>query len=383
MIKLDSLPDDWSLVKLQDIVEIYDNQRIPLNSEQRSRMQGIIPYCGANGVIDYLNDFIFDGEYLLVAEDGGFFGYMENTSYIMNGKFWANNHVHVLKSIKGKTFNKYLEYYLNSIDFGKYTSGTTRKKLNQTKLKTIEVILPPLNIQKKIVEILEKAKKLKEWRVEADELSNEYLKSVFLEMFGDPVKNEKSWKKVKLSELGTWKSGGTPSRQKKEFFTGNIPWYTSGELNNMYILDSVENITEEAIENSNAKLIKPNSLLLGMYDTAALKSSITTIDSSCNQAIAFSELENYNSNIIYVYYAIQIGRKYFMSRQRGIRQKNLNLTMVKDTEIPLPPLELQNQFAQIVQKVEDLKNYQSQSKQEIDNLFNTLMQKAFKGELIC
>jgi type I restriction enzyme S subunit len=273
---------------------------------------------------------------------------------------------------------KRMKFYLEKI-----ASSAVVPLLNKNDFSKIRIKIPPIETQKKIVEILEKTEKLKEWRTEADELADEYLKSVFFEMFGDPVKNEKGWKKAKLFELGTWKSGGTPSRQKKEFFAGKIPWYTSGELNNTHISDSIENITEEAIENSNAKLIKPNSLLLGMYDTAALKSSITTIYSSCNQAIAYSELENKNSNIIYVYYAIQIGRKFFMSRQRGIRQKNLNLTMVKDTEIPLPPIQLQNQFADIVHQFDEIKNYQSRSKQQIDNLFNTLMQKAFKGELVC
>ncbi|MFA0846885.1 MAG: restriction endonuclease subunit S [Methanobacterium formicicum] len=273
---------------------------------------------------------------------------------------------------------KRMKFYLEKI-----ASSAVVPLLNKNDFSKIKIKIPSIETQKKIVEILEKTEKLKHWRSEAGKLAEEYLKCVFFEMFGDPVKNEKGWKKVKLSELGTWKSGGTPSRQKKEFFTGNIPWYTSGELNNMYISDSVENITEEAIENSNAKLIKPNYLLLGMYDTAALKSSITTINSSCNQAIAYSKLENNYSNIIYVYFAIQIGRKFFMSRQRGIRQKNLNLTLVKDTEIPLPPLQLQNQFANIVEQFEEIKNYQTQSKEQLNNLFNTLMQKAFKGELVC
>ncbi|WP_321422674.1 restriction endonuclease subunit S [uncultured Methanobacterium sp.] len=299
----------------------------------------------------------------------------------------VNEHVFILRGKKDLIHPKFLFYHIFSpfgqLQIMKNFRGAAIGGINTQFVKNYYIYLPSLKNQMKIVEIMEKAEKLKEWRAEADGLADEYLKSVFLEMFGDPVKNKKGWKRAKLSELGTWKSGGTPSRQRKEFFTGEIPWYTSGELNNTHISDSIENITEQAIENSNAKLIKPNSLLLGMYDTAALKSSITTTYSSCNQAIAYSELENKNSNIIYVYYAIQIGRKFFMSRQRGIRQKNLNLTMVKDTEIPLPHLELQNQFAEIVQQVETLKSYQSKSKQEIDNLFNTLMQKAFKGELVC
>lgn len=283
--------------------------------------------------------------------------------------------------------SNFLYYITKSSNYWNWVESTkktmTISNINAKMYSELKIPVPPIETQRKIIKILKKAEKLKELRAEADKLTEEYLKSVFLEMFGDPVSNPKNWEISKLSDFGVWKSGGTPSRKNKKFFVGNIPWYTSGELNSMYISSSIENINEKAIDRSNAKLIQPNSLLLGMYDTAALKSSITTIPSSSNQAIAFSELEKNNSNIYYVYFAIQTGRKFFMSRQRGIRQKNLNLTMIKETEIPNPPLNLQIQFAEIVLKVENIKNYQIQSKVKIDNLFNALMQKAFKGELTC
>jgi type I restriction enzyme S subunit len=95
--------------------------------------------------------------------------------------------------------------------------------------------------------------------------------SVFYDVFGDPVTNEKGWKLVKLGSLGEWASGGTPSRANNSFFQGNIPWVTSGELNSIYIKNSIEHINEEAIVKSNAKLIKPGSLLfckLPLFRTA-------------------------------------------------------------------------------------------------------------------
>lgn len=181
------------------------------------------------------------------------------------------------------------------------------------------------------------------------------VKSRFMEMFGDPINNSKGWKKVKLETLGEWKTGGTPSRSNPEYFKGEIPWLSSGELNNKYCFESNEHITEEAISNSATKLIKKGSLLLGMYDTAALKSTINMIECTCNQAIAYSKLSSELVNTVYVYYCIQIGKDYYKSLQRGVRQKNLNLTMVKELEIILPILELQNQFADFVNQVDKLK----------------------------
>ena len=200
-------------------------------------------------------------------------------------------------------------------------------------------------------------------------------------MFGEPIKNTKGWDKVKLSALGEWKTGGTPSRTNSDYFKGGIPWLSSGELNNKYCFGSNEHITEDAIKNSSAKLIEKESLLLGMYDTAALKSTINMVECTCNQAIAYSKLNNSVVNTVYVYYCIQMGKDFYKSQQRGVRQKNLNLTMIKDLEIIMPPLELQNKFIDSIKQIDKLKFEMEKSLKELEDNFNALMQKAFNGEL--
>ena len=185
-------------------------------------------------------------------------------------------------------------------------------------------------------------------------IRNSFLKckSRFNEIFGDPVLNEMGWEKHALKEFGIWKSGGTPKRNEEKYFRGRIPWITSGELEHKYIDDSFEKITEKAIESSSAKIIEKGSLLLGMYDTAGLKSSINTKVMSCNQAIAFAKLDDKITNTIYVYYVIQNLRSMLLNQQRGVRQKNFNLSMIKNIAIPLPPLSLQNEFAEFVAQVD-------------------------------
>lgn len=187
--------------------------------------------------------------------------------------------------------------------------------------------------------------------------------------------------KAELGKVGEWKTGGTPSRSNNEYYNGNIPWLSSGELNNMYCFKSVEMITELAIKESSAKIIEKGSLLLGMYDTAALKSTINMIECSCNQAIAYSKLDEKLVNTIYVYYCIQIGKDFYKSQQRGVRQKNLNLSMIKGLEILMPDLKRQNQFADFINQVDKLKFEMQKSLEEMENNFNSLMQRAFKGEL--
>jgi len=148
------IPKDWEVGKLGNVVEIHDNKRIPLSEMERSTRKGSYPYCGANGVIDYIDDYIFDGEFVLLAEDGGAYGKFENSAYIMQGKFWVNNHAHVIRAIPNKTTNVFILFVLNFLDLNPYIVGTTRKKLNQEQMKEIKIPLPPLSEQQKIAEIV-------------------------------------------------------------------------------------------------------------------------------------------------------------------------------------------------------------------------------------
>ena len=200
-------------------------------------------------------------------------------------------------------------------------------------------------------------------------------------MFGNPNYNRLKLELKKLGVLGKWKSGGTPKRSNREYYKGNIPWITSGELNEMFIEDSTEHINEIALENSSTKIVPIGSLLLGMYDSAGLKSSITTRVVTTNQAIAFSQLNEDLVNTIYVYYCIQLMRNNLLTKQRGVRQKNFNLSMIRDIDIPVPPIELQNKFADYVIKIEEEKKKLEDSLAELETLFDALMQEAFSGNL--
>lgn len=151
---LGRIPEEWEVTKLGEVIELFDNKRIPLDSEYRSTIKGTIPYCGANGIIDYINDYIFDEEYVLIAEDGGDFSRYAETAYIMRGKFWANNHVHIVKGKNRVLDNYFLMFCINIQDVNSYISGTTRGKLNQRLLKSILNPLPPFPEQHRITTIL-------------------------------------------------------------------------------------------------------------------------------------------------------------------------------------------------------------------------------------
>ncbi len=154
---LGEIPEHWETTKLTYHTNCLDGKRIPLNSEQRGNIQGDIPYWGANGIVDYINDYIFDEELVLIGEDGApFFEPFKNVAFLVNGKIWVNNHAHILK-VSPDTCPKFIMYMLNQVDWYLYISGSTRDKLTQTDMNRILFKLPPLQEQQQIADFLDKA----------------------------------------------------------------------------------------------------------------------------------------------------------------------------------------------------------------------------------
>jgi type I restriction enzyme S subunit len=157
MTEIGEIPEEWETSVLNNVVDIMDHKRIPLSEAQRMNKKGPYPYCGANGIIDYIDNFIFDDECVLLAEDGGTYEKFENKAYIMDGKYWVNNHAHVIKGKQGIAHNRFILYWLNFSDIRKYITGSTRTKLNLENLKKIPLPKIPLPEQQRIAEILSTA----------------------------------------------------------------------------------------------------------------------------------------------------------------------------------------------------------------------------------
>ncbi|MBE2941295.1 hypothetical protein HPK04_11805, partial [Anoxybacillus flavithermus] len=152
---LGPLPIDWDVKKIEEVCDILDSQRVPLNKEQRDAMQGEIPYYGANGVVDYINEYLFDEPLILMAEDGGYFDEYQTRpiAYKIQGKSWVNNHAHVLRPKENTDFD-WVFYSLVHKNVIPFINGGTRAKLNQSDLRILPIAIPPLAEQRKIAAIL-------------------------------------------------------------------------------------------------------------------------------------------------------------------------------------------------------------------------------------
>jgi len=146
----------WETKRLDEVADILDNRRVPVNSKERDSRQGPVPYFGATGQVGWIDDHIFDEEIVLLGEDGApFLDSNKQKAYVVRGKSWVNNHAHVLRAKEGVP-SLYLKYWLDRLDYRPYVNGTTRLKLTQGEMRRIPIPLPPERERYEIVAEIEK-----------------------------------------------------------------------------------------------------------------------------------------------------------------------------------------------------------------------------------
>lgn len=176
------LPSELKTVPLRHLVTCLDGMRIPLSADERGKRQGDIPYWGANNIVDYIDDWIFDEPLVLLGEDGApFFDQNKNVAFYVEGKIWVNNHTHVLRC-NNRVIPKFLCYALNIIDYSSFIGGSTRDKLTQQSMDAIPIQLPTLNEQEFISEFLDhitsNIAKVLSWKWKLVELIEEFKRAV-------------------------------------------------------------------------------------------------------------------------------------------------------------------------------------------------------------
>lgn len=193
-----------------------------------------------------------------------------------------------------------------------------------------------------------------------------------------------NWCWIRLENIAEWGSGGTPSRKRKEYYNGNIPWIKTGELNNGYIFNSEEKITELGLKNSSAKLYPINTVIIAMYGATIGKVGILSIEATTNQACACAIVYK-NILFKYVFHYLIYQKEAFINKSKGGAQPNLSQEIIKKHEIPLPPIKEQQR---IVNRIESLFAKLDRAKELIENTLAqfeqnkmAILHKAFTGEL--
>lgn len=293
----------------------------------------------------------------------------------------VNEHVFILRA-NNLILPKFLYYVITSDKFQNKIKSNIKGIIGGINLsiKNLEIVIPDkLAEQQEIVQVLDTMNEIIRLREECISHAQDLIPALFQEMF-KPYAN---CTKTVLNNLFEFKSGGTPSKQVEEYFQGDIPWITTVALSKLYINedDANELITEEAIQNSSTKLIPANSLLFGTR-VGIGKLAINTVPMCTNQDIvAMIPLENNNLNLIYVYWYLKQINNFFVANGRGATIQGITTHLVRNTEIILPPLKIQEQFAQKAIEIEAYIKEQQEGLANAKQMFQSLLHHAFTGEL--
>ncbi len=280
---------------------------------------------------------------------------------------------------------EYVAFHLNSHstheEIIRKQHGSTRIALNHRNVGTLQISLPSLAEQKRTASVLSMARRLASLRSQANLIADTILQSVFLRMFGDPVANPMAWTIGKVGELTEVQTGGTPDRQKKEYFGGGIPWVTTTQANDYVVESTPETISEQGLAHSNAKILPRQTVLLAMIGAGRTRglSTILNIEAATNQNFA-AILPSDKLNPFYLWQLFKLSYAYVRSLGRGVNQPALNLEIVRSLEVPVPPLSLQERYARVVDRMLALKRKQMQSSGEISGLIDALMNNAFREQ---
>lgn len=370
----------WKMVKLGEVCDILDSMRVPVTASDRKA--GIYPYYGANGIQDYVDGYIFDDELVLLAEDGGNFGSKEKPiAYRVSGKCWVNNHAHVLKP-KDMLNVDYLCYSIMFYDVSKLISGTTRAKLNQAAVRKMGIPLPPLDIQKHIADTLDKTQEIIDGhKKQLEELDN-LIKATFYDMFGDPVTNEKGWKLAQIKDLAKKIQYGTSEKATTEILQYPILRMNNITYNGEWDFGDLKYINL-SIADKEKYLVYKGEMLFNRTNSKELVGKSAAFRNEYPMAYAgylvkLTPNERANSEFISAFLNSKYGKALLKSMAKNIiGMANINAKELGNIKIYVPPLDLQNKFAQIVTNIEEQKSLVKQSIKESQNLFNSLMSKYF------
>lgn len=260
-------------------------------------------------------------------------------------------------------------------------TGATIPHIQRTALEDIKIPKISLNKQIEIKNIINKAQELIDKRKEQIEALDELVKSKFIEMFGDPITNPKGWNKAKLGDICTISRGGSP-RPIDKFLGGPIPWIKIGDAtkgDDIYLSKTKEGIIEEGVKKS--KLIKKGGLIFANCGVSLGFARILKIDGCIHDGwLAFEKFEKYLDKIFFLK-SLNYCTEYFRRTAPEGTQPNLNTSIMREYVQIVPPMELQQEFARFIEQVDKLKFEMEKSLKELEDNFNSLMQKAFKGEL--
>lgn len=398
------VPENWVWVRLiGNVNSCLDGYRKPINSSERAKRVGKVPYYGATGQVGWIDDYLTNEHLVLLGEDGApFLDLLKDKAYIIFGEAWVNNHAHILKSYFGEIGNVFLMHYLNMVDYKDYVKGTTRLKLTQGSMQLMPFPLPPLSEQQRIVERIEELfAKLDEAKERLQEVADSFAvrKAAILHkaFTGELTKqwrwengvSYESWEEKKLGEVGFWLGGGTPSTSREEYWeNGNILWITSKDMKSAVIEDTLMKVNEIGVKNSSANYIEKPALLVVMrsgilrrtFPVAMVKKPFTV-----NQDLKAIIPDKDDLEFLYWMLLSNEQRILDTCMKNGTTVESINSNALKDLTFKCPTLPEQHEIVRLIDDLLARERAAQQAAEQalasIDLMKKSILARAFRGEL--
>ena len=361
----------WQRVKLGEIAEFS-------NGKSRPNNVGNIPIYGGNGVLGYADESNCKDETIILGRVGAYCGCV----YYENQPIWVSDNALIAKP-KNHNSIKYIYYLLKYMNLNSHAQGSSHPLITQSLLNSLEVeVCVDYEAQQRIAEILSSL----DDKIDLLHRQNKTLESLSLTLFRHTFidnPNRNAWEEVTLNDICLKiASGGTPSTRIKEYYSGKINWYSTKELDDNFLFDSIQTITEAGLENSSAKLFPKDTIIIAIYAAPTVgRLGILTQDSAFNQAACGLIIDETKCSKEFVFCFLKNERENLNLLASGSAQQNLNVEKIKRYTLFLPDKITFNDF-QIQAKEFFDKIYNNYKQiQNLESLRDIMLQKLLSGEM--
>lgn len=364
----------WTKVKLGDICKITIGEFVKKTEQSDDK-----PYPVWNGGITntgFYDQYNMDGQYILVSARGANAGYTNK----INGKYWAGNSVYSIK-VSNNCDYEYVYYaikYNQPSLIGQQLTGSI-PAISKKQVEELTIDLPPMEIQLQIAKLLTTIDNIIQSKLDESTKYQNMKTQIMNDIFANGER-EQNWAKVKLGDMCKVKSGGTPSSKNLAYYDGDIPFLTINDMTSQgkHVKETMKHITEDAINSCSTYKAPAGSLVYSMCASVGFVSFID-VEFTMNQAIAVLNNMDKRVNLDYLYYYLDRLRSTpeFESYIITGTQRNINATILKSFEIPLPPMEIQLMIANLLTMYDDMIDTVNKEKDDYEKIKAQMMNMIF------
>lgn len=366
----------WRTFPLGTALELAYGKALPKTVRVHG---GNIPVYGSNGVAGWHDQALVDESTVIVGRKGsaGAVQYVEGPCYPIDTTYFVRPRT-------GFQFDmKFVFYLLRWLDLSRLKTATGVPGLTREDAYRERIPVPPIDEQRRIVDLLARAEGIVRLRREAQKKAAEIIPALFLDVFGDPTMNPKNWPTRSLGELVAFVSGGTPSKAREDFWIGDLPWVSPKDMKTIALYDATDHLNQVVLAETNLKLIPVGSVLIvvrGMILIHTVPVAHARVPLTINQDMkALVPRPSIDSS--YLVWALKVSHRHLLNMVSTAAHgtKKLDTARLEELVIPLPPLDVQSAFGVNLARIESVQAQQRAAQSRAEATFNALLVRVFSG----